>query len=165
MKFSQSKGFIDRESFVAQYLALALFTIGVASTIGSDDLLAAFAAGMLTLALLLSLFSTSRIRLCYILGRSLQYSDRERDILFGDRLVVKLRVFCLYWCLAPLQLLQHSRTRYHTLASPCDLVVCSHSSAYSPTSFTVQLGSRDIGLARGAFLGSFRYVLHFDRSC
>ncbi|GJE95423.1 Na-H-Exchanger domain-containing protein [Phanerochaete sordida] len=45
MKFSHRKGFIDRESYVSQYLALAVFTIGVASTIGSDDLLAAFAAG------------------------------------------------------------------------------------------------------------------------
>ncbi|KAM5543252.1 hypothetical protein V8D89_003126 [Ganoderma adspersum] len=45
MKFSHRKGFIDRESYVAQYLALALFTIGVARTLGSDDLLAAFAAG------------------------------------------------------------------------------------------------------------------------
>lgn len=45
MKYSHKKGLIDRESFVAQYLALAIFTIGVASTIGSDDLLAAFAAG------------------------------------------------------------------------------------------------------------------------
>ena len=45
MKFSHRKGFIDRESYVAQYLALALFTIGIVSTLGSDDLLAAFAAG------------------------------------------------------------------------------------------------------------------------
>ncbi|KAJ6602276.1 Sodium/hydrogen exchanger family-domain-containing protein [Mycena sp. CBHHK59/15] len=45
MKLSHNRGFIDRESYVAQYLALTLFTIGVASTIGSDDLLAAFAAG------------------------------------------------------------------------------------------------------------------------
>lgn len=47
MKISYKRGFIDRESYVAQYLALALLTIGVASTIGTDDLLAAFAAGML----------------------------------------------------------------------------------------------------------------------
>jgi hypothetical protein len=47
MQVSNRKGFIDRESYVAQYLALAVFTIGVTSTIGSDDLLAAFAAGML----------------------------------------------------------------------------------------------------------------------
>ncbi|KAH9851411.1 Sodium/hydrogen exchanger family-domain-containing protein [Lenzites betulinus] len=45
MKFSHRKGFIDRESYVAQYLALALFTVGVTRTLGSDDLLAAFAAG------------------------------------------------------------------------------------------------------------------------
>lgn len=45
MKISHDKGFIDRESFIAQYLALSIFTVGVASTIGADDLLAAFAAG------------------------------------------------------------------------------------------------------------------------
>jgi len=45
MKFSHKRGFIDRESYVAQYLALAIFTTGVVRTIGSDDLLAAFAAG------------------------------------------------------------------------------------------------------------------------
>ncbi|TFY83679.1 hypothetical protein EWM64_g332 [Hericium alpestre] len=45
MKYTQNKGFIDRQSYVAQYLALAVFTIGVTSTLGSDDLLAAFAAG------------------------------------------------------------------------------------------------------------------------
>jgi NhaP-type Na+/H+ or K+/H+ antiporter len=45
MKISHRKGFIDRESYIAQYLALAIFTIGVASSIGVDDLLASFAAG------------------------------------------------------------------------------------------------------------------------
>ncbi|PPQ68203.1 hypothetical protein CVT25_015035 [Psilocybe cyanescens] len=45
MKFSHRRGFIDRESYVAQYLALAIFITGIVSTIGSDDLLAAFAAG------------------------------------------------------------------------------------------------------------------------
>lgn len=47
MKIAHRKGLLDRESFVAQYLALAIFTIGVANSLGSDDLLAAFAAGML----------------------------------------------------------------------------------------------------------------------
>lgn len=46
MKFSNRHGFIDRESYVAQYLALAIFTTGIVSTVGSDDLLAAFAAGL-----------------------------------------------------------------------------------------------------------------------
>ncbi len=41
------KGFLDRESYVAQYFALALFTVGATNSLGNDDLLAAFAAGML----------------------------------------------------------------------------------------------------------------------
>ncbi|KAJ8523209.1 hypothetical protein ONZ45_g346 [Pleurotus djamor] len=45
MKFTHGKGYIDRESYVAQYLAVAIFTIGIVRTIGSDDLLAVFAAG------------------------------------------------------------------------------------------------------------------------
>ncbi|TFK25717.1 hypothetical protein FA15DRAFT_654945 [Coprinopsis marcescibilis] len=45
MKLSHKHGFVDRESYVAQYLAFAIFITGVVSTIGSDDLLAAFAAG------------------------------------------------------------------------------------------------------------------------
>jgi sodium/hydrogen antiporter len=45
MKYSLRKRFIDRESYVAQYIALALMTIGLTSLLGSDDLLAAFAAG------------------------------------------------------------------------------------------------------------------------
>jgi len=45
IKLSYKRGYIDRESYVVQYLALALFTSGVVATIGSDDLLAAFAAG------------------------------------------------------------------------------------------------------------------------
>ncbi|KAF9452355.1 hypothetical protein P691DRAFT_235150 [Macrolepiota fuliginosa MF-IS2] len=45
LKFSHKREFINRESYVAQYIALAIFSIGVVNTIGSDDLLAAFAAG------------------------------------------------------------------------------------------------------------------------
>ena len=52
MKLSHRKGFIDRESYIAQYLALAVFTIGIASTLGVDDLLAAFAAGQRFFAVL-----------------------------------------------------------------------------------------------------------------
>lgn len=43
---SYHKGLADHQSFVVQYLVLALFTAGVASSLGMDDLLAAFAAGM-----------------------------------------------------------------------------------------------------------------------
>ena len=47
MRYAQIKGFLDRESFVAQYIALALFTVGATKSLGNDDLLAAFAAGVL----------------------------------------------------------------------------------------------------------------------
>ncbi|KAF8891636.1 Sodium/hydrogen exchanger family-domain-containing protein [Infundibulicybe gibba] len=46
MKISEKHGFLNRESYVAQYLALATFTAGVISTLGSDELLGAFAAGL-----------------------------------------------------------------------------------------------------------------------
>ncbi|KAF8590978.1 hypothetical protein K439DRAFT_1328630 [Ramaria rubella] len=45
MKYSLKKGFIDRESYVAQYIALTLMSVGITNLLGSDDLLAAFAAG------------------------------------------------------------------------------------------------------------------------
>jgi hypothetical protein len=45
MKFCERKDLIDRQSYVAQYVSLALLTIGVTTLIGSDDLLAAFACG------------------------------------------------------------------------------------------------------------------------
>ncbi|KAF9269025.1 hypothetical protein L218DRAFT_1072685 [Marasmius fiardii PR-910] len=45
MKLSMRRRYINTESYLTQQLALALLTMGVVSTIGSDDLLAAFAAG------------------------------------------------------------------------------------------------------------------------
>lgn len=45
MQFSYRKGLMDQESYIAQYLALAIFTTGVAYSLGADDLLAAFSAG------------------------------------------------------------------------------------------------------------------------
>lgn len=45
MKFCERKELIDRQSYVAQYVSLALLTIGVCTLLGSDDLLAAFACG------------------------------------------------------------------------------------------------------------------------
>ena len=47
MKFFYEKGVINDESYVAQFIALPIFIAGIVSTLGSDDLLAAFAAGML----------------------------------------------------------------------------------------------------------------------
>jgi sodium/hydrogen antiporter len=43
---------MDRDSYIAQYIALALFTVGATNSLGNDDLLAAFAAGKLSLTML-----------------------------------------------------------------------------------------------------------------
>ncbi|KAF8812044.1 hypothetical protein BYT27DRAFT_7183207 [Phlegmacium glaucopus] len=45
MKFCQRHDFIDRQSYVGQYLSLAILTIGLTTLLGIDDLLAAFACG------------------------------------------------------------------------------------------------------------------------
>lgn len=45
MGFCYQRNFIDRESYATQYISMTLLTIGVLNTIGSDDLLGAFAAG------------------------------------------------------------------------------------------------------------------------
>ena len=45
MKFCQRHDLIDRNSYVAKYVSLAMLTIGITTLIGSDDLLAAFACG------------------------------------------------------------------------------------------------------------------------
>lgn len=45
MKFCERNDLIDRQSYVAQYVSLALLTIGVCTMVGTDDLLAAFACG------------------------------------------------------------------------------------------------------------------------
>ena len=45
MKFCEKKDLIDRQSYVAQYVSLALLTVGTTSLLGSDDLLASFVCG------------------------------------------------------------------------------------------------------------------------
>ncbi|KAJ7639469.1 Sodium/hydrogen exchanger family-domain-containing protein [Roridomyces roridus] len=45
MKFAERHSLIDRHSYVAQYVSLALLTIGLTTLLGSDDLLSAFACG------------------------------------------------------------------------------------------------------------------------
>ncbi|KZT11960.1 uncharacterized protein LAESUDRAFT_710486 [Laetiporus sulphureus 93-53] len=45
MKFCQRKDLIDRQSYVAQYVSLAMLTIGANTLLGADDLLAAFSCG------------------------------------------------------------------------------------------------------------------------
>ncbi|KAF8267323.1 Sodium/hydrogen exchanger family-domain-containing protein [Lactarius quietus] len=45
MKFCEKKDLIDRQSYVAQYVSLALLTVGTTTLLGSDDLLACFVCG------------------------------------------------------------------------------------------------------------------------
>ncbi|KAG8987730.1 hypothetical protein FRB90_003173, partial [Tulasnella sp. 427] len=45
MKFCERKNLIDRHSYVAQYISLAMLAIGATTLLGSDDLLAAFSCG------------------------------------------------------------------------------------------------------------------------
>jgi sodium/hydrogen antiporter len=46
MKFCESHELIDRHSYVAQYISLALLSNGITALLGSDDLLAAFFSGV-----------------------------------------------------------------------------------------------------------------------
>ncbi|WVW84938.1 hypothetical protein I302_106974 [Kwoniella bestiolae CBS 10118] len=45
MKFAERKRLIDRQSYVAQYVSLAVLSMGATALLGSDDLLCAFACG------------------------------------------------------------------------------------------------------------------------
>ncbi|KAG4437520.1 hypothetical protein IFR05_006992 [Cadophora sp. M221] len=46
LRFSDTRGYISQPSFVVFYLLLAILSIGVGSTLGSDDFLVAFGAGV-----------------------------------------------------------------------------------------------------------------------
>jgi len=85
MKLGYRKSFIDRESYIAQYLALAIFTIGVAIILEADDLLAAFAAGALYSLTLLNGSDSRFCRLYYFLGWKI-HPDRGRCLCIGYRL-------------------------------------------------------------------------------
>ena len=45
LRFSYGNGYIDDSSFLVFYILLAIFSVGVGSTLGSDDFLIAFGAG------------------------------------------------------------------------------------------------------------------------
>ena len=47
MRIMERRGFIGPDSYVVQFVALALFVEGIVTLIGCDDLLASFAAGEL----------------------------------------------------------------------------------------------------------------------
>lgn len=85
MRYLQTKRFIGEESFVVQFVALVLFIEGVVSLMGSDDLLASFAAGACSFLLcpvklrccvISSCFEYVPLhRECDIVGWSLQSAD------------------------------------------------------------------------------------------
>lgn len=45
LRFSEGRGYIDHAGFTVFYLLLALLSVGIGSTLGSDDFLVAFGAG------------------------------------------------------------------------------------------------------------------------
>ena len=45
LKLSENRGYIDGPGFTVFYLLLAVFSVGIGSTLGSDDFLVAFSAG------------------------------------------------------------------------------------------------------------------------
>ncbi len=60
---------IDRESIVIQYIAISIFTVGAAKSLGLDDLLAAFAAGKLHFSSIpTSTYRKGRCRKRHVLG-------------------------------------------------------------------------------------------------
>jgi hypothetical protein len=96
MRYAHRKGFIDRESYIAQYIALALFTVGVTNSLGNDDLLAAFAAGVFAPRPCCALLLIHAYRQCDLLGWPFQRTDRRRFILHHPRSCPQLRLLYLY---------------------------------------------------------------------
>ena len=77
LRFAQERGFITRETYIAQFISLALFTVGATKSLGNDDLLAAFAAGLLIVHNGTVLRLILVCRLCDLLGRPFQPTDRK----------------------------------------------------------------------------------------
>lgn len=96
MRISLRRGFIDRQSYVAQYLAMAFFTIGIASTIGSDDLLAAFAAGR-TVFLLASKLLTSLLHIGNAISWDGHFNTQTEDEIFVSVIDLVLNCACFVY--------------------------------------------------------------------
>lgn len=121
IKFSHRHGFINRESYVAQYLALAILVTGIVSTIGSDDLLAAFAAGLFTPCLIAEyILSVSyMVRLRGFLGWRIHRKHRRGSFCLCHGPPSQLRVLRLYRGLDTLRCIYIPRTRYRAMAVSC----------------------------------------------
>jgi NhaP-type Na+/H+ or K+/H+ antiporter len=96
IKFSHKRGFIDRESYIAQYIALAIFITGVVSTLGSDDLLAAFAAGLYMLDFLYSV-TRSIPSLGTAISWDGNFNDHTEDEVFASVIDLLLNCACFVY--------------------------------------------------------------------
>jgi hypothetical protein len=71
MRFAHQRNFVDEDSYIALYVSVALLTVGAASSLGNDDLLAALAAGLLIVHDDIVLPLILMYRLCDLLERRL----------------------------------------------------------------------------------------------
>jgi NhaP-type Na+/H+ or K+/H+ antiporter len=95
LKFAHRKGFLDRESYVAQYIALALFTVGATNSLGNDDLLAAFAAGAFTYHY--CLFSLSPLHVGSAISWDGHFNEQTEDDAFSSILDLVLNCACFIY--------------------------------------------------------------------
>jgi sodium/hydrogen antiporter len=88
--------FVDRGSYVALYSALSLFTIGVTNTIGSDDLLAAFAAGedVLTVS---STNTSTHVLLGCAMSWDGHFHEQTKGEVFSSVIVLVLNCGCFVY--------------------------------------------------------------------
>ena len=109
LKFAKRRALIDRESMVAMYVSLALFTTAVTTLAGSDDLLAAFACGVAFAWD--DWFSESIGGFFFPLDlrpAKLIYKCRGLQLLKHYRSACQLRHLHLHWCNDAIQRLQQS---------------------------------------------------------
>ena len=95
MRYAHLKGFIDRESYIAQYVALTLLTVGATNSLGNDDLLAAFAAGMFTPRH--ALFPCSTLPVGSAISWDGHFNEQTEDDSFSSVLDLVLNCACFIY--------------------------------------------------------------------
>lgn len=155
MKFSRERGYINRESYVAQYLALAIFITGVVSTVGSDDLLAAFAAGSYTFPIVPRHILTNDNRQCNFMGWRIQYAYRRGIFCHCHRPPPELWLLRLHRCLATFQVIHNAWARNHSMETNDPHWRNPVSATYPCDLGTVQVDSGDRFMARSSILRAF----------
>jgi NhaP-type Na+/H+ or K+/H+ antiporter len=95
MRFAHRKGSLDQESYAAQYIALALFTTGAVNSLGNDDLLAAFAAGIACNSL--QCFLCSFLCVGSAVSWDGYFNQQTKDDKFSPILDLVLNCFCFIY--------------------------------------------------------------------